>query len=102
MGCPVVQFGRQGGKLRCQVGLSWNTSNWRTNLYSEDWVSENLTFRDNQVGAGAFICLTDTKFSCSIMYHEFEGRLVSLPGSELEYSMPVVAKTTWMTIRFSF
>ena len=100
---PIIQLGRKGGDVRYQIGLTWNRSNWRTNLYAhEDWGSENWAFKDDQVGAGAFILLTDNIFSFALMYHEFEGRLIPPPEWQRNYSIPIIAKTTWMTIGISF
>ncbi len=100
---PIIQLGRYGGRLTYQLGLIWNRSRWNTNLFTfVDPSPNHWEFLDDQVGAGAFVILTDNRFSCALIYQDLEARWKSPPDSQFNHSTPIVAKTTWMTIGISF
>ncbi len=100
---PIIQLGRYGGRVRYQLGLTWNRSRWNTNLFTFiDPSPSAWKFLDDQVGAGAFVILTDNRFSCTLIYQELEARWKAPPDSQFAHSTPIVAKTTWMTIGISF
>jgi len=101
---PMVQMGLMNGLFKTQFGVTWNRSNWVTNMFtSEDWYSDgDADFRDDRKGAGAFLFLLHNRFSLGLMYHELEARVVHHSEHRPDISVGVTAMTTWLTLGVSF
>lgn len=101
---PMVQIGWLNGLIKTQFGVAWNRSNWATNMFtSEDWYSSgDAEFRDDRIGAGAFLFLVHKRFSLGLMYHELEARVVHHYDHRPDISDGVTAMTTWLTLGVSF